>query len=346
MRIGSYILTILGLALLMVVHEAGHYFVARYFGMRVEKFSIGFGPTLWKHKPKGSPTTFQIGLIPFLAYVKIAGMNPYEEIDPDDATSYANAKLRARFATISAGSIANYLFASVFLFCGYMLGGQRVVDESSMRVSVHEDGPAAKAGIRNGDKIIAVNGEPIADWKDLTRHIGPHPGEEIDVEIERAGARLHMRPTPNKDGENPGKIMVGPEMRVVPVTIGEAAILSVKGPPKVVVGFVQGMTRMLTFKEKPQVSSVVGIVKDMSATVRESIDEGLRQFGALSAYIGAFNLLPFPALDGGRMIFLAYEGISRRKADAKMEAKVHVVGLAMFFLLFLFATYSDIFVKK
>lgn len=344
--IGSYVLTILGLALLMIVHEAGHYFVARYFGMRVEKFSIGFGPTIWKHKPKDSPTTFQVGIIPFLAYVKIAGMNPYEENDPEDKGSYANAKLKARFATISAGSIANYLFASVFLFFGYLIGGQRIVDEASMRVNIHPEGPAAKAGIVNGDRILSVNGEHVGDWKDLTRLIGPHAGEAIDVELERGQDKLHVHPVPNKDGENSGKIMVGPESRVVPVSVGEALVLSVKGPPKVVIGFVQGMGRMLTLKEKPQVSSVVGIVKDMSATLRESIDEGLRQFGALSAYIGAFNLLPFPALDGGRMIFLAYEGIARRKADAKMEAKVHVVGLVMFFMLFLFATYSDIFLKK
>lgn len=346
MRIGSYVLTILGLALLMVVHEAGHYFVARYFGMRVEKFSIGFGPTIWKHKPKGSPTTFQIGIIPFLAYVKIAGMNPYEETPEDDAGSYANAKLKGRIATICAGSIANYLFASVFFFFGFWIGGQHLVDETSMRVSVHPDGPAAKVGIVAGDRMISVNGERVGDWKDLTRLIGPHAGEEVDLEIERGKEHIHLHPIPNKDGENSGKIMIGPESKVVPVSVGEALVLSVKSPPKVVIAFVRGMGRMLTFKEKPQVSSVVGIVKDMSATVRDSAAEALLQFGGLSAYIGAFNLLPFPALDGGRMIFLVYEGIARRKADAKTEAKVHVVGLVMFFMLFLFATYSDIFLKK
>jgi regulator of sigma E protease len=346
MRIGSYVLTILGLALLMVVHEAGHYFVARYFGMRVEKFSIGFGPTIWKHKPKDSPTTFQIGIIPFLAYVKIAGLNPYEDIEDTDAGSYANAKLKARIATICAGSIANYLFASVFFFFGFFLGGQHVVDETSMRVTVHPDGPAAKSGVVSGDRMVSVNGERVGDWKDLTRLIGPHGGEVVDLEIERGTERIHLHPTPNKDGENSGKIMIGPESRVVPVSVGEALVLSVKSPPKVVIAFVRGMGRMLTFKEKPQVSSVVGIVKDMSATVRDSAAEALLQFGGLSAYIGAFNLLPFPALDGGRMIFLIYEGVSRRKADAKTEAKVHVVGLVMFFMLFLFATYSDIFLKK
>ncbi len=343
---GYSLLAILGLAILMIVHEAGHYFVARYFGMRVEKFSIGFGPTIWKYQPKGSPTTFQVGIVPFLAYVKIAGMNPYEESDPEDRGSYANATLRARFATISAGSIANYLFASVFLFFGYLIGGQPVADEASMRVNVHADGPAAKSGIVDGDRILRINAEPIRDWDDLKRMVGSHAGEPIDIEVERGSERLHFKPTPGADGENKGKIMVGPPVTIVKVGVGDALVLSVKGPPKVVVGFAHGMMRMLTGKEKPQIGGPVGIVNDMSDVIRRNIDEGLRQFGALSAYIGAFNLLPFPALDGGRIIFLAFEGISRRKADAKTEAKVHVFGLVMFFMLFIFATYSDIFLRK
>ena len=121
MSIASYLLAILGLALLMIVHEGGHYLAARKFGMRVTKFSIGFGPTLFKHRPKDSPTTFQIAVIPFLAYVQIAGMNPFEEHDPNDKGSYANASLLGRIATIAAGPIANYLFASLFMFLGFML---------------------------------------------------------------------------------------------------------------------------------------------------------------------------------------------------------------------------------
>src|ERR1700682_4129306 len=117
------LIAILGLAGLMVVHEGGHYLAARRFGMRVIKFSIGFGPTLYKHRPKGSPTVYQIAIIPFLAYVQIAGMNPYEENDPKDPGSYANASLWGRIVTIAAGPLANYLFASVLMFFGFLRGG-------------------------------------------------------------------------------------------------------------------------------------------------------------------------------------------------------------------------------
>ena len=110
------LLAILGLSVLMIVHEGGHYLVARAFKMRVLRFSIGFGPTLFKHQPKGSPTIFQVGAIPFLAYVQIAGMNPHEEVDPNDPELFPNKSLLARVLTIAAGPIANYLLASVVVF--------------------------------------------------------------------------------------------------------------------------------------------------------------------------------------------------------------------------------------
>src|SRR5690606_29646058 len=134
----------LGLALLMVVHEAGHLLAARAFGMRVIKFSIGFGPALWRHQPKGSDTVYQVALIPFLAYVQIAGMNPLEEVDPDDKGSYANASLVGRISAIFAGPLANYLFASVLFFGAFMIGGD------STKVSVMEKSAAAAAGMQEG----------------------------------------------------------------------------------------------------------------------------------------------------------------------------------------------------
>jgi len=119
----SILIGILGLALLMVIHEGGHLLAARAFGMRVIRFSIGFGPALWRHQPKGSDTVYQVALIPFLAYVQIAGMNALEDIDPDDKGSYANASLIGRISAIFAGPLANYLFASVLFMGAFLIGG-------------------------------------------------------------------------------------------------------------------------------------------------------------------------------------------------------------------------------
>ena len=331
----------------MVVHESGHYFAARRFGMRVTKFSIGFGPTLWKHRPKGSPTTFQIAIIPVLAYVQIAGMNPYEDCDPKDPESYANASLWARVVTIAAGPIANYLFASVLMFFGFMLGGNPVVDETSMRVHVGPNGPAAQAGIIDGDRILTVNGDAVKDWDMLKKQIGAHPGDKIDILVERGESKeqLHFFATPVGAGDTKGKILVGPPYKVEPVTIGQAAVLSVKEPPKVVYNLVTGLARMIAGKEKPELSGPVGIVKEVKKSAEDGAHTYLKLLGLLSAYLGGFNLLPFPALDGGRLLFLGFEAASRRRADAKIEAKVHAIGLLMFLTLIAFVTYTEVIPK-
>src|SRR4029079_19055171 len=147
---------ILGLGLLMVLHELGHYLAARVFKMRVTRFSIGFGPALFRHTPKGSPTTYQVAIIPFLAYVQIAGMNPLEEIDPNDKGSYANASLLGRIVTIFAGPLANYLFASVLFFGALMIGGHIV---PTTNVNVRPGSPADTAQMKSGDKVVEVAGK-------------------------------------------------------------------------------------------------------------------------------------------------------------------------------------------
>jgi regulator of sigma E protease len=347
MSVAYALIAILGLAVLMVVHEGGHYLAARRFGMRVTKFSIGFGPTLWKHRSKGSPTTFQVAIIPFLAYVQIAGLNPYEEIDPKDPESYANASLWARIVTIAAGPIANYLFASVLMFFGFLLGGNQIVDETTMRVNTAPEGPAAQAGVQKGDRIVTVNGDPIRDWDHLKKVVGSHPGEKIDIEVERGAERLHFFPMPiSADGETKGKILVGPYTATQPVTAGQAAVLSLTEPPKVVYNLVKGLARMIAGKEKPELSGPVGIVKETASAAKSGAHIYLKLLGALSAYLGGFNLLPLPALDGGRLLFLLFEAASRRRADAKVEAKVHAIGLLMFLTLIAFVTYTEIIPKR
>jgi regulator of sigma E protease len=345
MTIAIYLVAILGLAVLMVVHEGGHYIAARKFGMRVIRFSIGFGPTIWKHKPKGSPTVYQVALIPFLAYVQIAGMNPYEETDPEDRASYANASLWSRIVTIAAGPLTNYFFASVLIFFGLLIGGREVPDEASMRVIV-EPGPAQAAGVQTGDRILEVNGAAVHNWDELRKSISAHPGDTVELSIERDGQTQHKQVVPKARGEkDEGHILVRPQSRVEPVGVGEAVEMSVVAPPVFVYENVRAIGRVLAGRDKLQVSGPVGIVKETAKQARTGFGVLLQFLGALSAYLGAFNLLPFPALDGGRLLFLGVEAVSRRKPDAKIEARVHAVGLLMLLTLIAFVTYADVIAK-
>jgi regulator of sigma E protease len=345
MTVALYLVAILGLAVLMIVHEGGHFVAARRFGMRVVKFSIGFGPTIWKHKPKDSPTVYQIAIIPFLAYVQIAGMNPYEEIDPKDPGSYASASLWARVVTIAAGPLTNYFFASVLLFFGFLIGGKEVPDQASMRVQVSPDGPAFVADVHNGDKIVAVNDQPVKDWKELKDAVSAHPGEPIDVLVERSGQQLHKKVTPRASGDDKGKILIGPYARVEKVGVKEAGKLAIIGPPIVVYDTVQGIIGWARGKEKADVTGPVGIVKETKKQVEKGPGFYLQFLGALSAYLGAFNLLPIPALDGGRLLFLGIEAASRRKPSAKLETQVHAIGLLLLLAFIAFITVAKDFAR-
>ncbi len=345
MTVAYYVVAIFGLALLMIVHEGGHYLAARRYGMRVIKFSIGFGPSIWRKQPKDSPTTFQIAIIPFLAYVQIAGMNPFEDHDPNDKGSYANASLWARVVTIAAGPLANYFFASVLFFAALVVG-VTTADEASMKIVPTPGGPAATAGLVENDTILTINGNNIHDWSELQKAVSSHAGEAIDIEVERAGATQHVAVTPNgKGAKDEGRILIHPIKKIERLGFREAAVQSITRPPQVVAGVVVGLTRMILRKDKVEASGPVGIARDMAAAAKDGAGDYLFILGVLSAYLGGFNLLPFPALDGGRLIFLGAEAASRRKPDRKMEARVHAIGFLMFIALMAIVTVTDLIPK-
>jgi regulator of sigma E protease len=338
----AILVAILGLALLMVVHESGHHLVARAFKMRVLRFSIGFGPPLWKHQPEGSDTVYQVALIPFMAYVQIDGMNPFEESDPEDAGSYANATLTARILTIFAGPLANYLFASVLFFVALLMYGKPSLDPHSTRVQVIEDTPAAAAQMQDGDTIVSIDGEPVKDFEQMRDIIIKHPNEALEVGIEREGRPMTLAITPEPRAQGGGgQIGVRPQRTFGEMSLKEAAIESIERPALVVRDLVVGLARMVMRPEKTEVAGPVQIVKYGALMVEAGPYDLLAFLAKLSAYLGGFNLLPVPALDGGRLIFLGYEAVARRKPNAKLEAQIHMFGLLMFLALIAVVTVHD-----
>jgi regulator of sigma E protease len=346
-----YVIGALGLAMLMVVHECGHFFVARACGMRVTRFSIGFGPPffqimpehgyfwfttaagrirlrLWKHIPeKHGHTVYQVAMIPFLAYVQIAGMNPLEEIDENDKGSYANASLIARVLTIFGGPAANYLFASVLFFSSFFFGGREV---RTTDVRVIEGRPAAAATIQTGDRIVEINHVPVQEWEQMAEVISEHPNQAIPVVVQRGQERVSLTVTPSNE-HGKGKIgvaAIGP-VHKVPVGVKEASVLAFKAPAGVVKELVAGLSQWATGKAEGELTGPVGIVKETAKAAQLGWTYLLYLLGALSAYLGAFNLIPFPALDGGRLMFLGYEATTRRRPNAHIEARIHAIGLIM-----------------
>jgi regulator of sigma E protease len=344
------VIAVLALALLMVVHETGHFLAARAFGMRVTRFSIGFGPTLFKVLPKDGyfwltvaadrfkirlgkhdpsrhgPTIYQVAIIPFLAFVQIAGMNPLEEADKDDKGSYANAGLIGRIVTIFSGPLANYLFASVFFFLSFFFGGRYEPGPSPTTVDVLPDRVAAAAHMQSGDKIVEVDGAPVPTWEKMAAAISSHPGKTMPIVVERKGERVTLSVTPaNEKGS--GKIGVRPLRVHVDVDAKGAAVLALTQPPVVVKDMVVGIGEWISGKVKAEFVGPLGIGSEIAKAAESSWADFWFTIGAISAYLGAFNLIPFPALDGGRLVFLAYEATTRKRANAWVEQNIHVFGI-------------------
>jgi regulator of sigma E protease len=330
---------IMGLGLLVIVHETGHLLAARASGMHVVRFSIGVGPPLLRYQSKRSGTLYQVAAIPFLAYVQIAGMNPFEEVDPDDKTSYANASLFARVFAILAGPLANYLFASVLFFIYYAVGGVPQPTSKAI-VEVMDGGAAAVAKMKTGDHVITISGKPVSDWDGMRQEIVKNPDKPLVFEVQRDKQKLALTITPKKDN-NEGRIGVAPFTKMVPVTLKEAGKMSLVTPYQVVKNSIIGIGHIITGKAKAQLSGPVGIVNETSKAASEGWLSFVFLLAVISAYLGGFNALPFPALDGGRLAFLGYEAITRRKANARVEVVVHALGFAMLFMLIAVVTIAD-----
>ncbi|HSN81297.1 MAG TPA: M50 family metallopeptidase [Polyangiales bacterium] len=341
------LITVVALSVLIIIHEGGHYLAARAFGMRVLRFSIGFGPTLFRYQPKGSPTIFQVAVIPFLAYVQIAGMNPNEEVDPDDPELYPNKSLGARVATIAAGPIANYLTASAIVFAlGISNTLPPMQPAEPMQVGhVVPDSPADKAGLQEGDVIVMANGERISDVSELIDATAPRAGEPTEYIVERDGKALPPILITPEDRGGRGQIGVGAKMVRLYEHLGvwDSAKLSVALPFQMTVAQLTGLADMV---ERRSTEGIGGPVM-MGKMVAEAAQAGLPAFlwilMFISVALGMFNLLPFPALDGGRLIFLGYEAITRRRANERFEMAVHAVGIVFLLGVMILVTYRDIF---
>jgi regulator of sigma E protease len=342
MDIVSIFYAILGITFLVIVHETGHYLAARAFGMRVLRYSLGFGPVIAKYQPKDSPTIFQVSAIPILAYVQIDGMNPAEENDPSDPALYCNKGVFARLVVILAGPFANYLAASLMVFGLYAAGGVPEADPDGPMIvtQVTVDSPAARAGLRPGDAVVEANGVAIHGVEDLVEVTRSRAGVPTEYRIRRGGELLEpMTITPvDEGGRGIIGIYGGPSVRYVDASIGRLVWLSVERPFMFTLLQIEGITQMVQRRTLEGLSGP----PQMVAMVAEQAQRGLRDYiqilFAISVALGFFNLLPIPALDGGRAVFLLVELVSRRKMNAKLETVATLVGFVVLISLIVFVS--------
>lgn len=334
----TLLLAIVALGVLIIIHEGGHYLAARYSGMRVDKFSIGFGPAIARFQ-RGE-TSFQIGAVPLGGYVQIAGLNPQEDgLDPDDPRAFPNRPLRHRLLTIFAGPGTNYLFAALMMTCVYLGYGLPVPGKTPMVMQTVENAPAAAAGLKPGDEIVSVDGKRMADYTEVSGAIEASHGKPITLVVRHDGAERSLTVTPKEDGGHYRVgIEIGPKAEFVRGSFGASLKAGLVYPYDRTMLVFQQFGQIFAGKQKAEFSGPVGIVSALNGQIKRGAAEGLSMVAFISVALGLFNLLPLPAVDGGRLVFLGWEGITRRRVNPRFENAVHLVGLlALFGLLILFS---------
>lgn len=334
----ALILAILALGILVIVHEAGHFLAARASKMRVELFSVGFGPPIWR-LTRGE-TTYQVAAVPLGGFVQISGMNPGEEIDPEDPRAYPNRPAWQRFITIFAGPGINYVFAALLLIGLNLAIGVPVEVKSQGAVVIYtvKDHPADKAGMRPGDEIVAISGSPVSDAKQVAPLIEASQGRPLQIEALREGQRKTFVVTAQKDkGSGKWRIGISPDSfreERKPLGAWKAIRHGLTYPlrltwanVKIFADFFRGQRKDL------ELGGPVEIVETMQQNIKRGWVRGLEMVAFISTMLGFFNLMPMPALDGGRLVFLGWELVTRRPVNPRVEQVVHGVGMVLLLLL-------------
>jgi regulator of sigma E protease len=344
----SWVLAFAGFAVLIILHEFGHFVAAKATGMRVERFYLFFPPAVAKFQ-RGE-TEYGIGAIPLGGFVKITGMNPEEELPPDVAPrAYYHQPVWKRIVTIAAGPAMNLLIAFVLLF--FLAFG---VSEPTENVGEIEAGSPASRQLQPGDHIVSVDGER-GDQVDLARAVNRHkcPGdEEVDgcsaatparVVIERDGQRKVLEITPEYDAEL-DRSRLGFAYATMPVnpSVPEAARISVDFMWQVTSATVSVIARLFDPEQREQISGVVGGYETTRQAIEFDSRRALTLIAVISLSLAVINLFPFLPLDGGHIFWSLVEKVRGKPVPFRVMERAGMIGFLLVLLLFLVGLSNDI----
>lgn len=318
-----------------MVHELGHFLVAKAGGIRVEEFSLGMGPALVQHR-RGD-TLYSLRLLPIGGYNRMAGMEPGDDLD--DPRGFNRQSLGWRMGVISAGSLMNFALPVFLYFLVFLMVGVPVDEPVVGRVM--EGWPAEEVGIRSGDRILQIQEEKVSTWNQVVDIIHERPGEPLRMVVERDGERLAFTLTPREDPQS-SLGMVGIEQSLARYSPWQSLLMGCKQTGQFLVLLVVGLWQILTGQMPADLVGPVGIVQLVGQAAQFGLASVLSFAAFISLNLGVINLLPIPALDGSRLVFLAVEGIRRRPLDPEKENLVHLVGFVLLILFMIVITYRDV----
>jgi regulator of sigma E protease len=351
----NWLFIFLGFALLIILHEAGHFFAAKATGMRVEKFFLFFGPKLWS--VKRGETEYGVAAIPLGGYVKISGMNPEEEIPPQVAhRAYYRQPVWKRIVVIGAGPAVNIVLAFAILFFVFLLSAQ----EPTQTVGEVRGGTPAAKILQPGDKIVAVDGKSFSglDREDRLTQFGKQvashkcAGKQVEgclattpvlLEISRDGQVRTISVRPEYDEANK-RALIGFSYgsRPLDVSPGTAASKASDAVWQVASGTFHVFSHLFEAEERKQVSGIVGVSDVANQTIDESLERSLLLLALVSLSLGLINLLPILPLDGGHIFWSLVEKLRGRPVSLRVMERASMIGIAVVLMLFVLGLSNDI----
>lgn len=318
------------LGFLIFIHEGGHFLAARLFKVKVENFSIGFGPKILSKKVK--ETEYSISAIPFGGYVKMTG----ETERSDEEGAFNNAKLLHRIAIVASGPIVNILFGLIVYFILVLCTG---VFASTTVSNIIPEAVEGMANIEIGDKILEINDRKVRIKPDINRALEDSNGEELSILVLRNGEKVKVKATPIKYED---------EIYILGV---EVEPLNASFPEKLYYSFWKTVDFSGAIKDslvmlvtgKVNVNQLTGPIGISTAVVETSgLYDFIYMICVISISLGLTNLLPVPALDGGRIFFFIIEGVRGKALSEEIEIKIQSLSFTLLMLLSLYVTYNDI----
>jgi regulator of sigma E protease len=351
----TVLIFIIILGLLVFVHEFGHFITAKKMGMKVEEFGFGFPPRAWSKKGKDG-VIYSVNWIPLGGFVKIKGEEGGDREDPD---SFAHKKPWKRAIVLSAGVFMNFLLCAVLLSIGFLIGLPQAVDQEALEqglvkdyrvqvVSVLDDKPAQEAGIELGDQLLAVDGQEIKGVNNLIEYNSDKIGEKVTYKISRNDQVLTKEIEVVDIDNGRGGVGIGlVETGIVSYPIHQAVWHGFKLTgvlTKEIVFAFGGIIKNLVIGQPVgvQVSGPVGIAVLTGQVARLGFIYILQFTALLSLNLAIINFIPFPALDGGRLVFLAIEKIRNKPVSQKVEGLIHMIGFSLLMLLVIVVTFQDV----
>lgn len=326
---------VIAIAVFLVVvfwHELGHFFVAVKSGIKVNEFSVGMGPKLLQKKKNN--IKYSLRALPLGGYVAIEG----EDEDSKDPKAFNNAKASKRLAVIVAGVIMNFILGFVILFFVNMFAQPNIS-------FIVENSPAEKAGLKANDIILEINEKKVKNSDDITKYISESNGEEIYLLIRSENKEKEIKVTPSKDES--GKYLIGIQIGRTFSTDNISILQGFTGAAKdfkfYSTAIIDALYKLITGRlSLDNLAGPVGTVVLIGDSARKGAMTFFNLVAMLSINLGVFNIMPFPALDGGRAVLIIIEMLTGKKLPAEKEGMLNFVGLVLLLALIVVVTFKDV----